>query len=219
MSWIIVLLILFAFFVVVKFIIIIIFLLWWFLFLHVVVVVVLPLLFLPGPLRRALARLEDEGLVSSVHGVGTLVTDVDIGEMTRTYEFRRELAGLVGRLTPAPITPDIIAQARHFEQCATQLRHAPDAREFARLNMEFFHFGTSLTENEALRDTSERLYYKTARIWLKSIPRMDLSAEVAIFADEIRDIRAALESGDTMGAALIRQAHISMCFARLHAQA
>ena len=171
------------------------------------------------PLRRALARLENEGLVSSVHGVGTLVTDVDIGEMTRTYEFRRELAGLVGRLTPAPITPDIIAQARHFEQCATQLRHAPDAREFARLNMEFFHFGTSLTENEAVRDTSERLYYKTARIWLKSIPRMDLSAEVAIFADEIRDTRAALESGDTMGAALIRQAHISMCFARLHAQA
>lgn len=171
------------------------------------------------PLRRALARLEDEGLVSSVHGVGTLVTDVDIGEMTRTYEFRRELAGLVGRLTPTPITPDIIAQARHFERCATQLRHAPDAREFARLNMEFFHFGTSLTENEALRDTSERLYYKTARIWLKSIPRMDLCAEVAIFADEIRDIRAALETGDTMGAALIRQAHISMCFARLHAQA
>ncbi len=30
------------------------------------------------PVRRVLARLEEEGLVQSVHGVGTLVTDADI---------------------------------------------------------------------------------------------------------------------------------------------
>jgi len=55
------------------------------------------------PLRRVLARLEDEGLVQSQHGVGTLVTDVDIAEMRHVYELRMELAQLVGTLSPAPI--------------------------------------------------------------------------------------------------------------------
>ena len=30
------------------------------------------------PIRRVLARLEDEGLVRSVHGVGTIVPDIDV---------------------------------------------------------------------------------------------------------------------------------------------
>ena len=33
------------------------------------------------PLRRVLARLESEGLLQSVHGVGTFVTDVDLTEL------------------------------------------------------------------------------------------------------------------------------------------
>lgn len=48
------------------------------------------------PLRRVLARLEDEGLVQSIHGVGTLVTDVDIYEMQHVYDLRMELAQLIG---------------------------------------------------------------------------------------------------------------------------
>ncbi|SEP98908.1 GntR family transcriptional regulator [Thalassovita taeanensis] len=167
------------------------------------------------PLRRVLARLEDEGLVISRHGVGTLVTDVDIGEMARTYDLRRELAGLVGRLSPVPMTDAILTEARRFADRGRMLQTAPDAREFARMNMEYFHFGAALTTNEALRETSERLYYRTARIWLKSIPRMDLHAEVAIFLSELDQNLTAIENGDLMAAALIRQAHISMCFTRL----
>ena len=57
------------------------------------------------PLRKVLARLEAEGLIGSVHGVGTIVTDVDVEELAQVYALRRELAPLIGRLDPLPFTP------------------------------------------------------------------------------------------------------------------
>lgn len=169
------------------------------------------------PLRRVLARLEDEGLVVSQHGVGTLVTDVDPGEMLRTYALRRELAGLVGRLSPVDITDDLIAKAAAFLDQGLALQVRPDVRALAHLNMDYFHFGTSLTQNEALRETSERLYYRTARIWFTATPHLDLADETEIFISELRDSLAALKARDAQAAADIRRAHISLCIARLNA--
>jgi DNA-binding GntR family transcriptional regulator len=59
------------------------------------------------PVRRVLARLESEGLVQSVHGVGTIVTDVDIEELQQVYHLRMELAELIGKLSPIPRTAAI----------------------------------------------------------------------------------------------------------------
>ena len=169
------------------------------------------------PLRRVLAKLEDEGLVLSQHGVGTIVTDVDRGEMARTYDLRRELAGLVGRLSPVPITDTIIAEAENFLRRGEALAARPDSRELAALNMEYFHFGTSLTGNEALREMSERLYYRTARIWLTATAQLDLAEESAIFLSELRDSLQALIARDNQAAADVRRAHISLCIARVNA--
>jgi len=169
------------------------------------------------PLRRVLAKLEDEGLVISQHGVGTIVTDVDPGEMERTYDLRRELAGLVGRLSPAPITDTIIAEASGFLARGEALLAQPETRALARLNMEYFHFGTSLTMNAALREMSERLYYRTARIWLTATAHLDLGDETAIFVSELRDSLQALKARDGQAAADVRRAHISLCIARVKA--
>jgi DNA-binding GntR family transcriptional regulator len=168
------------------------------------------------PLRRVLARLEDEGLVISQHGVGTIVTDVDPGEMARTYDLRRELAGLVGRLSPVPITDKIITQANDFLEAGKALLRQPETRALAQLNMDYFHFGTSLTDNTALREVSERLYYRTARIWLMATPHLDLSEETAIFVSELQDSLQALAARDGQAAADVRRAHISLCIARLN---
>ncbi len=176
------------------------------------------------PVRRVLARLEDEGLLRSVHGVGTIVTDIDIGELEQVYQLRVELAELVGRL--APIPPDAEKRAAFrllLERCAV-LVEAPDPREFARVNMEFFHLLTSLSGNEPLRAISERLYYQTTRIWLKTASQLSRSEEVLhnemmVFHREVADIVAAVELGDLETVGHIRRSHIAMSFARLKAQA
>ena len=60
------------------------------------------------PLRRVLGRLESEGLLESVQSVGTIVTDVDIEELAQAYQLRMELAELIGRLSPASVTPELL---------------------------------------------------------------------------------------------------------------
>lgn len=167
------------------------------------------------PLRRALGWLENEKLVTSVHGVGTMVTDVDIDELHQVYQLRMELEALVGTLSPVTPTEETLAGLRDLRERAHRLCEAPDPRTFAELNAAFFHAFTSLSASEPLRDISERLYYRTSRIWLKSIPQMSLAEEMVIFHREVSDVIAAVEIGDLVAAGLIRRAHISMSFTRL----
>jgi DNA-binding GntR family transcriptional regulator len=72
-----------------------------------------------------------------------------------------------------------------------------------------------MTGNQPLREISERLYYLTTRIWLKSVTRLNLPDEVAVFRREMADILAAMEIGDLEAVGHIRRSHISMSFNRM----
>lgn len=167
------------------------------------------------PLRRVLGRLESEGLVRSVQGVGTLVTDAKIDALLQVYQLRMELAELIGKLSPVPPSAETVALFRDLHQRSLDLVDEPDPRLFAQLNIDFFHALMRLTDNDPLRQISERLYYQTTRIWLKSISRMDLVEEVEVFSREVADILGAVELGDLEAAGHIRRSHISMSFTRL----
>lgn len=167
------------------------------------------------PLRRVLGWLESQGLLKSVQGVGTIVTDVNLEELAQVYQLRMELAELLGKLSP--IMPDeaTLALFRELHRRSLDLIAKPEPRAFARLNMDFFQALLAITGNEPLREISERLYLQTSRIWLKLTSDMDIGEEVAVFSREIADILAAVEIGDLEAAGYIRRAHISMSFRRL----
>jgi len=167
------------------------------------------------PLRRALGWLESQGLLTSVQGVGTMVTDIDIESLTQVYQLRMELDQLLGTLSPVLPTEETIAQFYQLFERSRALVFAPDPRGFGRLNIDLFHALMRLTDSEPLRDISERLFYQASRIWLKSLPHMNLAHELAIFSREIADILAAVEVGDLSAAGHIRRSHISMGFIRL----
>ena len=171
------------------------------------------------PIRRVLARLEAEGLVRSVQSVGTLVTDVDIETLVQTYHLRMELAELIGKLDVATETQPVISGMRALQAALEELARSPSARGFARLNVDFLHELLRMTENEPLRDILERLYYRTARIWIKTIGAEDLEAEIAIFAHEVSDILDAVELGDLASVGHIRRVHISKSYHRLKSKA
>jgi DNA-binding GntR family transcriptional regulator len=176
------------------------------------------------PIRRVLVKLEAEGLLRSVHGVGTIVTDIDVDELEQVYQLRVELAELIGKLSPIPPDAGKVAAFRALLARCEGLKANPDPREFARINMDFFHLLNSLTANEPLRDISERLYYQTTRIWLKTASRLSQYEEVLLneintFHREVADIVAAVEIGDLVAVGHIRRSHISMSFLRLRKEA
>lgn len=167
------------------------------------------------PVRRVLARLESEGLVQSVHGVGTIVTDVDIEELQQVYHLRMELALLIGKLSPVPRTAADLDRIRALiEQCDAELQN-PDQRAFLRINMEFFYELTAMTGNQPLREISERLYFQVARVVLKMMPQLGLGEEFTAFRREMMEVLAAAEIGDWESVGHIRRAHISMSFRRM----
>lgn len=176
------------------------------------------------PVRRVLVKLEAEGLLRSVHGVGTIVTDIEVEELAQVYQLRVELAEMIGRLSPVqPDAGKVEVFRAILARCASLVDHH-DAREFARINMEFFHLLNSLTANEPLREISERLYYQTTRIWLKMASRLSqyeelLHNEILIFHREVADIVDAIEVGDLVAVGHIRRSHVSMSFLRLRAEA
>jgi DNA-binding GntR family transcriptional regulator len=167
------------------------------------------------PVRRVLARLESEGLVQSVHGVGTLVTDVDIEELQQVYHLRLELALLIGRLSPIPRTAADLDRIRALIQRCDDEMLNPDQRAFLRLNMDFFYELTAMTGNQPLREISERLYFQVARVVLKLMPQLGLVEEFVAFRREMMEILAAAEIGDWESIGHIRRAHISMSFHRM----
>lgn len=176
------------------------------------------------PIRRVLVKLEAEGLLRSVHGVGTIVTDIDVDELAQVYQLRVELAELIGKLSPMPPDAAKVAAFRALLTRCDDLVARPDPREFARINMDFFHLLNSLTSNEPLREIAERLYYQTTRIWLKTASRLNqyqelLQNEIMIFHREVADIVAAVEIGDLTAVGHIRRSHISMSFLRLRNEA
>jgi DNA-binding GntR family transcriptional regulator len=172
------------------------------------------------PIRRVLVKLEAEGLLRSVHGVGTIVTDIDVKELAQVYELRVDLAELVGRLSPVEVNEALIAGFQEIRDRCNRMVREGDPREFSRINMEFFHLFNGLTANEPLREISERLYYQTARIWLKTASGLRgyeelLNNEFVVFQREVADITEAVERGDLAAAGHIRRAHISMSFSRI----
>lgn len=167
------------------------------------------------PIRSVLSRLEGEGLLQSRHGVGTFVTDVDIEALTQVFQLRMELAVLLGKLDPIARAPEDINRVRVLLKRCDELAGELDPREFARLNMDFFQELAAMTGNQPLREISERLYYLTTRIWLKSVTRLNLRDEVAVFRREIADILTAMEIGDLEAVGHIRRSHISMSFNRM----
>jgi DNA-binding GntR family transcriptional regulator len=166
------------------------------------------------PIRRVLSRLESEGLLESRHGVGTFVTDVDIDALSQEFQLRMELAVLIGKLDPIPRSEADLNRVRKIlARC--DAAKAPDARVVARINMDFFQELSAMIGNAPLREISERLYYLTTRIWLKSVPHLNFKDEIIVFRREVADILAAMEVGDLEAVGHIRRSHISMSVKRM----
>lgn len=172
------------------------------------------------PIRRVLARLEDEGLVQSQHGVGTLVTDANVTELAQVYRLRIELTELVGRLDPALPDTAFMERFDRLVERSARVVATGSPHDFTRFDMEVFQVLLELTANIPLRETMERLYFQTKRIWLKTAieAHLDLDEEVRIFHHELEAIQLALRAGDLNAAAHIQRAHISMSFQRLQQQ-
>ena len=167
------------------------------------------------PLRRVLFRLQSEGLVESVQGVGTIVTDISNAELYQVYQFRMELAPLLARLSPRPITEETVEKFAELYRQSQELTKSPSARGYCVVNIATFHALAGLTDNLPLRKSMELQFYQTASIWLKSLGDDDVEAECEILCREIKDFYDAAKVGDINALSHLWSAHTSASATRL----
>ncbi|SFT85610.1 DNA-binding transcriptional regulator, GntR family [Paraburkholderia aspalathi] len=167
------------------------------------------------PLRRVLSRLEAEGLVESQHGVGTFVTDLGDDKLKEVYQFRLELASLIGRLSPIPREDSDLERMRALSVRCNAFAASPTVSEFARVNLDFALELASMIGNRPLRETVQRLFFVAIRIWMKTLADERVAIEARIFAEEVKDVLNALEIGDLESVGYLHRTHLSMSFLRL----
>ncbi|MFI4986359.1 MAG: GntR family transcriptional regulator [Alphaproteobacteria bacterium] len=167
------------------------------------------------PIRRVLQKLNHDGLVETRNGVGTFVTDVDTRTCEELYRLRMKLAELIGELSPSV---DPAAHIPTFERLlaqASRLGPEPDYDAIGQMNVAVTKALQELIQSEPLKELTALLYFRTARIWHKTMPFLDWAEEAMLVTSELKEILRALRMGDIDGVGFVRRNFIAMAFARL----
>lgn len=168
------------------------------------------------PVRQALQRLEFEGLVVSRHGVGTMVTTVDLQYLREVYALRLKLIDLIGEMSPARVTPEDLELLAELASRARALRGGREPEELARVYHSFNDELSRAIGNQPLREIADRLFYQTTRVWLQLLPEMAWEDEVDTIVDEIESVLQALRREDMQGVAAVRRAHMVKFLGRVN---
>ncbi|WP_419913398.1 GntR family transcriptional regulator [Hoeflea sp.] len=167
------------------------------------------------PVRNVLQRMDQEGLVITRHGVGTIVAPIELEVARHAVQLRVELAALIGVLDPNPINEPIISAIRHARTTYGQIMDEEDPAFFANADMELHAAVCRIIGNPLLFRTYDELYFRTARLWFHYLPSRDRAEEVGIFLNDIDLIVAAAEHRDAKGVGFASRNAIYNAFARL----
>ena len=88
------------------------------------------------PVREALARLEEQGLVTNQRYKGAVVSSLSLDEITEMFEFRALLEGEMIRQAVARIRPETLDEARRH---ADGFANEPDSARWGSLNRQFHY--------------------------------------------------------------------------------
>jgi DNA-binding GntR family transcriptional regulator len=169
------------------------------------------------PMRDVLQKLEHNGLISSQHGHGTIVTLIDLKSMRDIYIVRMRLMDAMGESTPASWSPAILDEMRDLEVRCDAMLHKHDKREFARVLLRLHKILHGLTTNAVLEDINDTLFYQSARFWVLLLDRIEMRVHVEDLKDELRMLHRSLEIGDVKLTASIHKIYLGVVVSRLDA--
>ncbi len=167
-------------------------------------------------MRRVLWKLEQDGLINISKGSGAVVTAVDIKSLKEVYVVRQKLIELVGELRPVRITDDIITALEALAEQTQQIRDQYAPKALARLYYSFHLEMLKAIRNTFLREITDKLYHRTARVWLQLLPDLNWEEEVDIMLDEMQGVLEALRNDDMPAVAQVRREHMAMLLQRIN---
>lgn len=155
------------------------------------------------PVREAMGRLQEKGLLQAAPGRGLAIATLDTEDVFELYAMRGELEGLVARFAAQHATE---AEIANLEQLNTQFAAAASPKEAARANRAFHARLYAAARNRYLRAAVQDLHETIALLPQTTFVReMRLGAA----AEEHAGILAAIAARNAAAAADAARAHIA----------
>ena len=165
------------------------------------------------PVREALQRLENAGLVSITPHRGAVVSEFSEQEIVEVYHIRAVLEGLAVRLAAPRLSPaDYDRLNALIDDMASTGTAEPDLDQLLRINRDFHEVIWQAAQAPRLHDLLENLYAASHRFRNLSIL---LPGRLEQIVQEHRRIAQALAAGDTAAAERFANEHHEITAQRL----
>ena len=158
------------------------------------------------PVREALARLEQEGLVIRIPHTGTYVAEIYMEDIQDTFQVRALLEAFAVRLAVPTLTPEDLQRARSFIQAAEDALAKGDVNRCAEEGRRFHEIFLSKVDNRRLIELLKRLNGHIERVRMVTV-RVPVSYRKSI--EEHRAILAAAEHGNAEEAERATREHVT----------
>jgi len=163
------------------------------------------------PLRTVLFRLEWEHLVKILPRTGIQVTELELNRMMNVYQARLELEEVVGRLAAERFSASHFETLDRIRQACDRLSGEKDTQALADIDFSIKALFLEAAGNPFLKETSDRLYALTFRLWYFNMLNMsaeDWNIEVAAVRKEIKETSALLVENNPPEIGLARKRHL-----------
>lgn len=158
------------------------------------------------PIRAALHKLAEEGLISLAPNKGAVVVGVSRDDLVDIYNIRMRLEGLASATAAKRITPDDLAALREAVELAEFYIQKNDTERLKKLDTEFHSVIYRASGNRMLNKTLSELHRN-----ITAYRKMSLSVPGRLerSVGEHREILEAIEAGDAERAEQLTSRHIA----------
>ncbi|SCL26497.1 transcriptional regulator, GntR family [Micromonospora rhizosphaerae] len=158
------------------------------------------------PVREALRRLADEGLVIKTAHQGTVVASLSLEDILALYVVRENLEGVAGRLAAVRCTPELLAGLEASQERLSLAVADGDTAELARENLEFHRLLRTAAGNPYLERFLTQVEHAVRRLPVSTFAKQGRPQAVLAEHQAIIDaIRA--RDGDAAEAAAKKHMH------------
>jgi DNA-binding GntR family transcriptional regulator len=145
------------------------------------------------PIREAIRRLEEQGLVTHVPHRGVKVITLSVEKVAQLYEVRELLEGLAARNLARMHTAEMIAELNSFIELAQKEAAVNNVKEMAEINSRFHLALARLSQNIYLEAIMNMLQTQIGLIMSTSLSHTGRPLENI---EEHKMIIRAIQSGD-----------------------
>lgn len=121
------------------------------------------------PLREAISRLGQEGLLEVVPRHGTFVHKQSVNEILESLDIREALEGLAARLAARHATPEIIHKMKTCFSDFSPKNVEKSIKDYAQQNVRFHHLVIQASQNRRLIGIIRNLYDQMDMVRLHTI--------------------------------------------------